>query len=266
MASETSFAIQYGTGSCSGLLSRDTLIFNAKSRSALELEGQAFAEVDSMDESVFTYAHFDGILGLGFKQISVDGLKPSWPELLTKIGGDKVFAFHLGQKKHDGEIIFGGVDNSHYKGKITWVDLSRLGYWQFEMDTVTVSSNDSLVSVAREAIADSGTSLIVGPPEDISKIKSQMVFEENEYGDSTVDCSKISSLPDVTFMISGNRFTLEPRDYILEYTEAGQTECILAFQEIEMQKPLWILGDVFMRKYYTVFDSGNKRLGFALST
>jgi phytepsin len=37
--------------------------------------------------------------------------------------------------------------------------------------------------------------------------------------------------------------------------------CVLGF--MHLSGPLWILGDVFMPQYYTVFDWGNQQLGFA---
>ena len=38
--------------------------------------------------------------------------------------------------------------------------------------------------------------------------------------------------------------------------------CFLGFQALD-QDGMWILGDVFIGEYYTEFDVGNKRLGFA---
>ena len=79
-------------------------------------------------------------------------------------------------------------------------------------------------------------------------------------------------MPELAFEVRGERFVFEPRDYVLHSPAAGggglggDAKCALAFMALDVpppRGPLWVFGDVWMRKYYTVFDYGTARLGFA---
>merc|ERR1712127_657026 len=158
-----------------------------------------------------------------------------------------------------GELVFGGVDPKHYTGDFSFVPLSHESYWQVSLDSVKLGGSSA--AATKQAIVDSGTSLLAGPTVDIKAIAAKLgatCIMGKEY---TVPCTK--DLPDLTFTLSGKDYTLTKQDYILQ---AMGSDCLLGFMGMDVpapRGPLWILGDVFMRKYYVQFDWGQKRLGFA---
>jgi cathepsin D len=68
-------------------------------------------------------------------------------------------------------------------------------------------------------------------------------------------------LPVITIYIGGKGFPLTGDQYILKFSNESQTICISGFVEFDI--PFWILGDIFIGPYYTEFDYGNRRIGFA---
>jgi len=347
MPNGTNYSIKYGSGACSGFMSND-----AVSVGTLKVANQTFAEVTEEPGLAFVAAHFDGILGLGFSSISVTGATPWFYNAVEQgLLDEPVFAFYLNRTAGgDGELLFGGVDQAHYKGDFNYVPLTNETYWEFKMDALSVgtSSQFQFCKGGCKAIADSGTSLLAGPKAEVAKINEaigsvgvftgecdqivqqygpaiidkvlsklttteicnglglcgnasssftaclsckatasvaikaaqknssiavvEKIIEKvcekvpSPEGESTLDCDKISSMPDVTITLAGKEYILTPEQYILKVGAGGQTECISGFIGLDVPAPmgpLWILGDIFMGAYYTKFDFGGKRVGFA---
>ncbi|XP_017059285.1 lysosomal aspartic protease-like [Drosophila ficusphila] len=252
------FEIQYGTGSLSGFLSTDTVYI-----AGIGIQSQTFGEAINEPGTTFVDAPFAGILGLAFASIAADGVTPPFDNLVSQgLLDQPVISFYLkrqGTAVKGGELILGGSDSSLYKGSLTYVPVSVPAYWQFKVNTI--KTNGIVLCNGCQAIADTGTSLIVVPQAAYTKINRQLGAEDNG-GEAFVRCGRIPTLPKVNLNIGGTIFTLAPRDYIVKITQGGTTYCMSAFTTMS-DVSFWILGDVFIGKFYTEFDKGNSRIGFA---
>jgi cathepsin D len=261
MQNGTAIAIQYGTGSMSGFLSTDMV-----SIGSINIHNQTFGEAVSEPGNVFVQEPADGILGLGFMKISSSNVVPCFDNMVKqKLVEKPVFSFYLNRDttaSPGGEIIFGGSDPAHYKGNFTYVPIQNTGYWQFTMNGVTVG-NTRYCKNGCQAIADTGTSLITGPTAEITTLNRQIGGVPIGGGEYWINCQTINRLPVITFNIGGKPLSLTPSQYIQKYSDGGQTLCISGFVGFDL--PFWILGDVFLGPYYTEFDYGNQRVGFAQS-
>eukprot|EP00117_Sycon_ciliatum_P010375 scpid67234/ scgid12294/ Lysosomal aspartic protease len=262
-ANGSSFAIRYGTGSLKGFLSTDSV-----SISLLTVRNQTFAEGTNIPGLTFIMAKFDGILGLAFSKISVDGVTPVFDNMVRQgLVKEAAFSFWLDRNpegQQGGEMLLGGIDTKRYTGDIAWTPLNSETYWQFKMTSVSVAGGGSYCGGC-DAIADTGTSLLAGPKDEMDKLNKELGATPIISGEYMIDCSKIDTLPVVSFVINGKTFALTGKEYVLKVSAGGQTECISGFAGIALPRPLWILGDVFIGAYYTVFDKANERVGFATS-
>jgi len=254
----SSFEIRYGSGSLSGFVSQDTMTIGD-----LTVKKQDFAEATEEPGLAFAFGRFDGILGLGYDTISVNKIVPPFYNMIEQgLLDEPVFGFYLGDTNEEGdesEAIFGGIDEDHYEGKITYIPLRRKAYWEVDFDAITFGGNTAELENTG-VILDTGTSLIALPSTLAELLNKEIGAKKSYNGQYTVECEKRDSLPDMTFTLSGYDFTITPYDYILEV----QGSCISTFMGMDFPgSPIAILGDAFLRKWYSVYDLGNDRVGLA---
>ena len=214
-ANGTAFHIEYGSGSLSGFLSkvlwgeglsviecggwrlhttaailRDDLprllpppAQDTVTLGSVHVQGQTFAEATREPGLAFLAARFDGILGLGFKEISVGQITPPWYHMVARgLVPEPLFSVWLNRdpsSPNGGELVLGGVDPAHFRGTHTWAPVTRRGYWQVAMDDLSVGGaplglcdappdRAGASGAGCAAIIDTGTSLVAGPKKQAS--------------------------------------------------------------------------------------------------
>lgn len=260
IANGTDFAIRYGSGSLEGLVSQDTVTIGD-----IVIKKQDFAEATKEPGLAFAFGKFDGIMGMGYDTISVNHIVPPFYNMLAQgLLDQPVFSFRLGSSDADGgEAVFGGVDDSAYTGKLNYVPVRRKGYWEVELESIKFGEEELELENTGAAI-DTGTSLIVMPSDVAEILNKEIGATKSWQGQYTVDCNTVSSLPDITFTFGGKPYSLKAADYVLN---AGGT-CISSFTGMDIPAPigpLWIIGDSFLRQWFTVYDLGRNAVGFAPS-
>lgn len=261
------FGIHYGSGQLLGVMARDTLMIGN-----MTIEMQEFGESVYEPGSTFVFAKFDGVLGLGYPALAEVLGKPVFDNIIAQKKVDQaVFSFYLPRRGANdaalgGELLIGGTDKSVYNGEINWIPVAAQGYWQIKIDSVAVQGTSALCQKGCQAIVDTGTSLIGGPPNEIFILQQLIGATPSSIGEFILDCTRLSSLPYITFVLGGKEYTMTPQQYVRKEMLGGRALCFSGFQSVDIvsdQGPLWILGDVFLTEYYSVFDREHNRVGFA---
>jgi len=267
IANGTTFRIEYGTGSLKGYLSSDYLtVGNLKAR-------VTFGEATDEPGITFKEAKFDGIFGLAYRSISVDDVDPPFyvfeqNGLLTK----DLFTFYLqSNDQEDGELLIGDIDTSHYTGQLWATPIIHETYYMISL-AGAIMQGKSITSVVK-AIVDSGTSTLVGPTADVAQVATIVGATEIAPGEYEISCD--TALPDLyftlgtgsrtkQFQVSGDIWKIKICDLEVVCT------CLMGMIGLDIPPvdggPFWILGDVFIRQWFTVFDIGNFSLAFAPAT
>ncbi|KAJ3167569.1 hypothetical protein HDU88_002015 [Geranomyces variabilis] len=281
----------YGIGSATGSIVTDTVRCGS-----LAVNGQVFIAADSNTNVQPPYV--DGLIGLSFSLLSwansvvPDSMigKSSLIENLFRSGKIKYPTYGVWLDKYvswsappnasvGGELAIGGnVGNpARYTGAITWLKVpSYETWWNVQWDGIAGPDGVNIRPPGRNVrgIVDTGTALIVVDYNVAATLNALLgAYGTGIHGLWAVNCAQAaSSNVTITVTLQGKPFKLSSADLPTRVWSDDPNTCYAPFQSsssADVQDD-WLLGDVFLRKYYQIYDynySGGwaPRVGLALA-
>lgn len=248
-----SVTITFGTGEMTGIFVRDHVCIGTICAIA------NFITATKESDDPFNLVPFDGVLGLALPQLAED-TSFSLVDSMVKAGVLKKNLFSVYFAKGEtsqSEITFGDIRQERIASEIIWAPINNPGYWQVEIRDLTLNNEPMGLCGRRcQIAADTGTSLLAAPTSMVDKLVRTLNVAS--------DCSNYDSLPSLGFVLGNATLELNNVDYV----DRNPDGCALTFMPLDIpppRGPLIILGDPFLRKYYTIYDRERLRLGFAIA-
>ncbi|KAG8696701.1 hypothetical protein FRC09_008314 [Ceratobasidium sp. 395] len=258
------FQVTYGTGQVAGDIITDDVVI-----AGLKLPAHTFgaATVESVEFSS-NDTPFDGLVGLAQSTLSNQKV-PTPPESLAKAGliQSAITSYkisRLADGKNDGEITFGGIDQTKIDPNTltTISNVNKNGFWEVPF-TASVGGQDLGLS-GRTAILDTGTSLIIAPPADAAALHKQIPGAKSDgQGGFTIPCTTDTL---VSFKMGNQDFAIDPRD--LTFVPVDQNnlkgDCVSGIMSGQIGGAQeWLVGDVFLKNAYFSHDVSKNAITLA---
>ncbi|KAK8052462.1 eukaryotic aspartyl protease [Apiospora rasikravindrae] len=258
MMQGASFQISYGDGSgAAGNVGTDTVDLGGAM-----VQNQAIEMATAVSKSFVQDTNNNGLLGLAFSKLNTvkpqqqktffDNVMPSLAE--------PVFTADL-RAQAAGAYEFGRIDNTKFTGDMTWVKVdSSQGFWQFTSEKFAVDGGAPQAGTAgSQAIADTGTTLILADPKAVQAYYSKVQGAQNDEqaGGVTFPCD--AKLPDLQLDVGGTMATVAGK--FINFAQVDQTTCFGGVQASPAN--MFIYGDIFFKSNFVAFNGGNQSLGFA---
>jgi len=242
-----------------------------------------------MTHDPFHSFSFDGVLGLGLEGLALAPEFSFFGQLFAqgRIAESAFGVFLADGDDEQSEICFGGHSPERLQSEIAWspVALPELGYWQVKINNIRVGNRsfDFCDDGQCRAVVDTGTSLLTVPQalaDDLEEELSLHLRNPPRGSDAQgINCRLAQGAP-LHFDIDGITVTLDAGDYSrheendseetpLGNNGAAETTCKPSMLAVDMPAPigpkLFIWGEPVLRKYYTLYDLAQKRIGFGLA-
>lgn len=264
----TDFAIRYISGSMEGIIDQDVVNI-----AGVAIPNQGFAESIVEPGPSLTVILYDGILGLGFEAAALGVVPPHVNAFNQGLLTESKFAFAFNDIYKDGllsegSFSFGGYDETKYTGDLVEIPVQKAPYineyiyWQVELQGVSVPGlNLDYTNEPLAAAIDTGSAGLVLPQEISIPLHEKLGFTliTEPYPVNVINCTLISGLPDISFKLGGKELTISPKSYTFNILDQVCISAIIGVPNVAGLK-IAVLGDAFLRNYYSIYDWEKKTI------